>query len=608
MKSFVFLLLLAAQDPVPEHPLNTWVKLSPREGSPASPRLGYEGDCVWDPKHRVMLRYGGHNQGGGGEQHSDVWTFDPATAQWTFQVPNTSPPGVCCAQQNVFDPDASRYIRFPSFSGSHGWQWGREIYLNQSAVWTYDLETNLWRNRRPFPAPKLAPLRCASWDSDREVVVVFGGEGSKEGTLVYDPHANTWTSMKPPLQPEFRSGGNMTYDAARKLHILFGSQFSKDPHTWAYDLAKNEWRDLKPELQPPTEQNDAVLVYDAVGKVVIAIVKVSEGKDEEAKHSVQTWAFDAGKNTWTRMHPAREPDAAGSRTRVLLAVPERNLILLENCTSKPREQQVWSYRYAEGKAPAPAPKVRTQPRAPEDLVVSVLSDKEVDLRWKGEGAAYAVERAPVEVLTEDQLRRLKSRTPPLEAPSVGAFKAVGPFRKLAVSKTTEFADREVLLTGTAPALGEPVWSRDFSKEERDETGKSYRFQVFAYRVRALSAEGVESGPSEAVFTIPSIPQGVLSKEEGATGHVKWSANPERGIRGYRVYRMDGRYDKEPVSRLTADPIAETRFSDPAAGKKSRRYYVVAVDALGQEGHPSTPVWFAREWESFYKPFTGEWHP
>jgi hypothetical protein len=71
--------------------------------------------------------------------------------------------------------------------------------------------------------------------------------------------------------------------------------------------------------------------------------------------------------------------------------------------------------------------------------------------------------------------------------------------------------------------------------------------------------------------------------------------------------MDGRFGKDPIPRLTAEPITETTFSDPAAGKSTRRYYVVAVDALGQEGFPSSPVWFEREWKQFYKPFVGDWH-
>jgi len=110
-----------------------------------------------------------------------------------------------------------------------------------------------------------------------------------------------------------------------------------------------------------------------------------------------------------------------------------------------------------------------------------------------------------------------------------------------------------------------------------------------------------------VLTIPSAPQWVFSKEEGTTCHIKWAANPEKRLRGYRVYRLDGRYNSEPISRLTPEPIARLRFADPTAGRHTRRYYVVAVDALGQEGHPSAPVWFNREWKRFYVPFTGEWH-
>ena len=166
-----------------------------------------------------------------------------------------------------------------------------------------------------------------------------------------------------------------------------------------------------------------------------------------------------------------------------------------------------------------------------------------------------------------------------------------------------------MLTSLKPqgVTGEPVYERKFNREQFDESGRPYRFGVFAYRVRAVNAGGVESGPSPAFFTIPSAPQWLFSQEDGATCHLKWAANPEKALKGYRVYRMDGRYDKDPIPRLTSDPIAATTYSDATAGKSSRRYYVVAVDALGQEGFPSAPVWFEREWKQYYKPFVGEWH-
>jgi hypothetical protein len=126
-------------------------------------------------------------------------------------------------------------------------------------------------------------------------------------------------------------------------------------------------------------------------------------------------------------------------------------------------------------------------------------------------------------------------------------------------------------------------------------------------VSAVNAAGLESGPSAVVFTIPSSPQFVFSREDGTTCHLKWQANRERALRGYRVYRMQGRYDKDPIVRLQAEPLAETAFSDTGAADSTRRFYIIAVDALGQEGFPSSPVWHNREWQQFYRPFVDDWH-
>lgn len=626
--------------PLSTHPANVWIKRTPLPGSPVSPRLGYEGACVWDRRHKLLVRYGGHNQGGGGEQGAEVWTFDLGTAKWTLKEPNTSPPGVCCNNQNVYDPVSGRYVRFPFFSGSHGWQWARELYLNDSSVWTYDLGENRWRNRRPLPAPKLAPYRCASWDSDEEVVVVFGGEGSSEGTLIYDPARNEWRWPKPANEPPGRSGGNMAYDEARKLHVLFGSQFDNDAHTWAYDVRRNEWRDMKPDVQPPTDKNDAVLTYDPIHRVVLAIIKITTGKDEDAKHELQTWAYDAGANRWERMNPTAEPESSSNRARNLIFAPELNLAILENCTSKPREQQIWTYRFGETQADSkPKPRRRLfVKRLVEDVVVSVIDPQKVEIDWTHPQwvavisgpkpvpptLRYHVERAVVEVYSDDQLKRLKSRTPPLTEPIVGAFRRIGPFRRLTREplpmSQTSFVDTAVNLNEpqqieetNADLLASKTdmtslnYDRPLSKEHLDETGREYRKAVFAYRICSIDEHDEECGHSPAVFTIPSSPQRVFSKEEDVTCRLKWEANPEKGIAGYRVYRMDGRFDKEPVTRLTPSQITSTTFADETADKSSRRYYIVAVDALGQEGFPSSPVWFNREWREFYLPFIGEWH-
>ena len=528
----------------------------------------------------------------------------------------TTGPGVCCNAQNVFDPAGKRYIRFPSFSGSHGWQWWREIYLNDASVWTYDLASNTWRNMRPLPAPHVAPLRCASWDSDEQVVLVFGGEGGPRETLTYNPHRNEWRWMKPASQPEPRSGGQMTYDAARKLHVMFGSQFNDDPHTWLYDWRKNEWRDAKPATMPPTDKNDAVLTYDPIRRVVIAIVKMTTGTDDSAQHRLATWTYDAGANEWTKLNPTTEPDPSGNRARQLMFAPELGIALLENCPSKPREQQIWTMHLGNTQpatAQIPAPSPRSEPRIVEDATVSVLSPTRVELIWRAAEdtriSGYHVERAVVEVFSEDQLVRLKKQTPPLAEPAVGALRRIGAFNRLTtvLVKGLTFTDTNLDLAKPQGVAGEPVYERKLNHEQFDESGRAYRFAVFAYRIRAVNADGLESGPSPVFFTIPSVPQWLFSKEDGVTCHLKWAANSEKALKGYRVYRMNGRYDKDAIPRLTPEPIRETAYSDASAGKSSRRYHVVAVDVLGQEGFPSSPVWFEREWSQYYKPFVGEWH-
>jgi hypothetical protein len=617
-------LLLARSSPAAEppsldsQPTNVWIKRSPLDGAPVSPRLGYEGACVWDSRQQLLVRYGGHNQGGGGEQGAEVWTFNPRASAWTLKEPNTSPPGVCCNAQNVYDPVAARYIRFPLFSGSHGWQWGRELYLNDSSVWTYDLAANRWRNMRPLPAPRLAPYRCASWDSHVQAVVVFGGEGGREGTVIYDPRRNEWRWPKPATEPDGRSGGSMAYDQARRVQVLFGSQFSDDRHTWTYDMTKNEWRDMQPAVQPPTDKNDAVLTYDPLHRVVLAIVKVTTGEEDNARHELQTWTYDAGANTWQRKNPLAEPEPSGNRARQLVFAPELNLAILENCTSRPREQQIWTYRYGEAGA-AEAPRLSESakglrgPAIVEDAVVSVLSPTRVELVWQAPPgnapSGYVVERAAVEVWSEDQLKRLKDRTPPLAEPAVGAIRRIGPFQRLTRRPVaeTKSVDETVDLARPTPIEGEPIYDRPLSDEHLDPSGRAYKWGVYAYRIRTVDAVAEESGPSPAFFTIPSSPQHVFSREEGSTCQLKWAANPEQKLAGYRVYRMDGRWDKDPVSRLTTEPIASTTYADASAGKSSRRYYLVAVDAIGQEGFPSSPVWHSREWQTFYKPFVGEWH-
>ncbi len=645
----------AGQQP---HPLLAWVKQHPREGSAKpSPRMGYETSYGYDPLRKLLIRYGGHNQGGGGEQNSETWTYDLATDTWTLKEPNDAPPGVCCTQQNVFHEGLRKFLRFRSFSGSHGWQSYREIALKDSSVWAYDLDSNTWRAMRP--APEIWPhgLRGAAYDPIRGVTVIHGGENAAYGTAAYDLYTNTWHDLKPSSPPEGGPPRNLSqpgfcYDGAR--FILFGSQFADYNQTWAFDLDANQWSILPVKAHPPAEKSCPVLAADLHNGIVLCSVLGKQGHE--------TWVLDPQKPEWRRINVPQEPDPSGARNRVLLYLPDVNLFVLENRTKD--EQQIWTFRYAEVPPPAkarwlPGPQnvravttqrgvklawqappgvssaqyqvqrweaakpwgpaerttvatttsteledskvesgklycyqviatgadgvprrsafARAQPPVVLDVLCAAVEPKRVELYWTApaeDAVGYHVERAEVAVYSASQVARIAKQYPQASEWAVGQVRSIGRFERLTTKPITEtkFVDTTIDLAAGQHDPQTPLTvERQLRPDQLNPAGKPYRFAVYAYRVIAVNRLGVESGPSPLVFTYPSAVQHVFSKEEeGGKTRLKWQAHPAPGLKGYYVYRFNGRWDTDPIVRLTPQPIYTTEFLDEQAGEVTRR--------------------------------------
>src|SRR5262249_32965801 len=152
------------------------------------------------------------------------------------------------------------------------------------------------------------------------------------------------------------------------------------------------------------------------------------------------------------------------------------------------------------------------------------------------------------------------------------------------------------ITGLKQLNDKPLTDTTFSdKVDLSTKGEDYRFTVHAYVVRAVNRLGVESGPSPYALTLASEPLNVLCRERGEMAELKWSTAGEKGIAGYHVYRLDGTWG---IKRVTETPIKGTTFS-VKVGKGTTRFWVVAVDAIGQEGQPSSPAWFNRSYPGFF---------
>ena len=248
-------------------------------------------------KNKKIIRHGGHNQGGGGAQGFETWIYDLVSGTWILMYPNTSPPGNCCSRTNVVDQASGKFVRFPGFSGHHGWQWSRRILNLDSSVWTYDLNENKWINMRPFPEISVGPERAVAYDKDNQILLVFNVHESSR-TAAYDLYTNTWTLLYPENEPPgkrtYTPGFNISYDQSQKLFVLFGVKDGTDPRTFTFDIRKNRWKDMQPQTNPTYYKADPVMVYDSNNRVTVCVVA------NKQKNCLETWVYKAKLNQWQK--------------------------------------------------------------------------------------------------------------------------------------------------------------------------------------------------------------------------------------------------------------------------------------------------------------------
>ena len=670
-----------------DHPLNRWVKQSPREDAKA-PGFHYEGSGDYDPFLQRWIHHAGHD---GIPQGFHTCTFDLATGRWEQHWPANSPPGVCCVDgSNCFDLANRRLVRFPGGMLGHGYHWSRGERLKDSAVWLYDEANNEWTNMRPPPYKEpekysrvaIGGLNSsATYDPDHEVVWSFGGQssgGGKDTLWAYDAYANRLSLVRGENPPPLRDGHGIAYDSRNQRLVVFGGQYTTDERTWLFDPATNKWEGLKLEPHPPTHKvtkdysSIPRLAYDRSNGIVLCVAWLGETGHE-------TWALNVAKQEWKKLSPETEPDGSKSRSRNLGYDAARNLFILETSNARGNSPEIWTYRYQDKPAEqdelplppselklephdasrvklswkasptagvtqyqvirgeggsgwdtihgvldtvsgtswiAPAPelatktyyfavrslapegkrfgersdRVRTEPRVSAAPAVLVRGPDQVEIRWNSpeptDIVGYNLYRGVVHVkaIREGKPGAWSDNDPKYDAPQVVQVRDITNLTKLHEKPLTEtsFSDK-IDLRQKGPEAGD------------------YGFAVYAYLLRAVNRVGRESGPSPYALTIPSEPLAVMCRENGDDAELRWNPPVEGKAAGYHVYRLEGTWG---IVRVTDKPIREATFRHAAGKGKTGRYWVVAIDAIGQEGQPSSPAWFNHRYEGFSE---GPWH-
>jgi hypothetical protein len=549
---------------------------------------GHHGDHGWEFRR----------QKGAGLRASAPWLYDAAADRWTPMRPAFGP-APRPYKAIAYSPD--HFITL-LFSGE-----GQE-----NDTWAYDSYANTWFDLNPPAKPPRFTGAGMCYDRKRRLFVMLdqatprvGETPNPRGLWTFDPAAGAWKEYRPEHSPAANPNSVVVYDEAAGQAICFAAEGSTETgkwkmHVWALDLDKPDWSEVTPEGPGPAYYNHGAAYVPDLNIHVVGSGHTNWDTGHPTVRETWTYRYKEGKSQYWELSaggwglmPMRDsvslfrvvptplkpdhvnPDAnppalyraEGDQPWKLAwteIAPEFGRLFEDR---KVERGKIYHYqlKYKEGNFSAPR---RAQPSVPACPVVSPKSENEVEVAWAAnpeheQVAGYNVYRARV---------KIKS------ASGGNLDRLAGPetFVKLNAEPVTErtFADKTVDLSGP------------------DKSG--YKFALYAYHVRAVNRLGVESGPSPYALTIPDQ-LGAPEVAQALPGKVtlKWEPHPSEAVVGYNVYRITDTYEKP--KRLNPEPVKSPEFTDESLpGEAMRRYCVLAVDRLGQEGISSPEVWIFRK--------------
>ncbi|MCS7015259.1 MAG: hypothetical protein RMJ19_14265 [Gemmatales bacterium] len=588
-----------------------------------------DGANVFDRTHRVLVRFPGGSLGHGYQwsrgvklKESHVWIYDPQQNEFHNMRPppyglqgRRKMPVGGLNSSGTYDSEHELVLSFGGVTNA-----GRFNYL-----FAYDLYAN---ELYILPARNAPPPRDGAgiaYDAKHNKVVLFGSQYLVDNrTWVYDFIREDWEAWElvphPPahkVTKDYCTIPRLAYDARNGIVLcLVWLNETQGHETWALDLGKRVWRKLEPPCEPhPSKSRSRNLDYDAERNLFI--LESSSAKTNRPEIWTYRYAEAPADERPRPPYPLRAitqangtvhltwPAVSGAQKyrvyRAVADLPWKTQYILAEEVTKPhwhdpmlaRDRTTW-YRVtavdAQGRESAPSGRARSRPRVPEMPIVSVLGKDQVHVRWRPHAAedvvGYHVYRGNVifRALMQGNPGPWRDNDPQYDSPHVVEVVDIVQWQRL-----------------TREPISQCEYSDKVNLESHEQGKEAYPWLVFAYVVRAVNHLGLESGPSPYALTIPSEPCNVFCREDGDWAELQWEAAREQNIAGYHVYMLRGTWE---IVRVTEKPVTEPKFRYRVGKNRITRFWVTAIDRLGQEGQPSSPAWFGRSYRGFYE---GDWH-
>lgn len=607
-----------------------------------------DGANTFDVANRRFVRFPGASLGHGYQwsrgvklKASNVWLYDPAANHWTNMRPAPYRPFLANEGLGSLNATAT-YDPVHELSLSFG---GQASSGGTNNLFAYDAYANRLYRLKAANAPSPRDGMGLAYDAKNDCLVLFGSQyGNDEKTWIYRYKSEKWESHDLDPHPPGRKDKltystipKMAYDAANGIVLCVTWDTTTNEHqTWAFDAAKLAWTKMSPKVEAdPSMSRSRNLDYIAKHNVFVLETSSKAGKGKEP----EIWTYRYRQAT---KKPAT-PYGLGVTTQENAATLSWYPVSIggefkEFHVFRARADETWKAKFEkiathsgfnfdgghpiritdkgleagkvyfyqvkaiarDGSVIASSFRGRTQPPVDVEPVVSVLAADKIKVTWQpsrgqvpifvpggDDIAGYNVYRGLVTmraVKTGEQTA-WRDNDPDYAEPMPVEVREIADIRKL----------NDKLLTGTS------FTDSDVNLLKKDAGPSEYKHQVYAYIVKSVNRLGTESGPSPYALTIPSAPQFVFNREKGDMAQLKWAPAREENIAGFHVYKLGKGVWQ--IVRVTDQPVKGTTF-EHQGGKNTTRYWITAVDALGQEGEPSSPVWHQRSYKGY---FEGEWH-
>lgn len=229
----------------------------------------------------------------------DTWVYDLEMGAW-HEVDGSVAPPARHSMAASYDPNRERVVIFGGQSSG--------LYND---VWAFDVETETWSQLQTsgtLPAQRYGT--SAVVDSETDTLLISHGfaSGRFDDTFALDLETNTWTDISPVQRPLKRCLHDAAYDAASGLMILFGGCSSgagpcPQGDTWAFDPLAQNWRELS---AGPSPRSNPSLSADDAGVIWLFGGRASDGA------SAELWSLDIEADLWTQHRVENGPSPRSS--------------------------------------------------------------------------------------------------------------------------------------------------------------------------------------------------------------------------------------------------------------------------------------------------------